>query len=127
VASKAGRALIAALVLGSLALAQEQSAGPVVDALRALFIPQTPLTVRFERVRADLAGRFPFSVVAQLQGWQVPVQEVELGLSGNIGPFRVELGYFQPVASAIRTGMGLVIFVATLWWVINRITPVLKI
>lgn len=117
----------------SMAWAQQsgQSGGPVTDALRAAFVPRVPLTERFERLRAEVSSRFPFSVVAQLQAWQTPAVDVGEGafnaLSGRYGAIPVDMSWMMPIAAFIRTGMGLVILVATVWWILNRVTPVLKI
>ena len=131
-AAKAARAFVAVVVVFSMAWAQSgQSGGPVIDALRAAFVPSVPLTERFERLRAEVSSRFPFSVIAQLQGWQTPAVDVGEGavtsLSGRYGAIPVDMSWMTPIATFIRTGMGLVILVSTLWWVLNRVTPVLKI
>lgn len=109
----------------------EQSGGAVIDALKAAFLPRVSLAERFERLQAEASTRFPFSVVAQLRAWQAPAVDVGEGafdaLSGQYGAIPVDMSWMMPIATFIRTGMGLVILVSTVWWILNRVTPVLKI
>lgn len=95
--------------------------------LADLFVPRTPLTERFQRVYEDLSGRFPFSVAAALREWSLPVGEAGIALEGSVGPFSISLGYFAPLASVIRNGMGVLIMLSVLWMVANRLVPVIRI
>lgn len=123
--SAALRACVAGLVVGVFSFA---AAGGFEDALASLFVPNRGLAERMASLQVHMSDRFPFSVVAQLRGWNVPVEEVrQLSFNGHIGPFSVSLGYFEPVAEAIRAGFSVLIVLSTLWWVGNRLVPVLKI
>lgn len=111
----------------ALGFAYAQSGSGLVGVLESLFVPQTPLTVRFDRVRANIAGRFPFSVVAGLQAPQIQEQTDLQALGGSWGLFTVSLGSLQPLAALMRTLLAWVVGISLLAWLITAITPKLRI
>jgi hypothetical protein len=100
------------------------------DALAGLFVPRRGLVERFQVLRQDMSARFPFSVAMQLREATLSLREADAEgvLGGSIGPIPLPSGSaIAPLFTFIRDGMGLVILVSTLVWLVNRVAPQLRL
>lgn len=122
------RTLLFLAVLLSVALAQGGSQNGFLDALEELFVPDRGLVERFDSIGDALSQKFPFSVFYALQSPQVQEMNSLDALNGDVGGyFTINMGWLTGVLEAVRVSLAALIVGAISWWVIDRVTPFVRI